>query len=128
MAFTINPKSNSVSISIANTNLDGTGTITTLFTAVNAPEGSVLNAVRIQATGDVPLGMIRLFIRPNAGSWTLVKEIPVPATTRSAQYTAYAETIAPECFLASQYEIGVSTETATTYKVTAFGYDITGFI
>jgi hypothetical protein len=129
MAFTINPKTIIVSINTANTNLDGTGTIALAFVAQSSTDGSVLNAIRIQAIGDVPVGMIRLFRRSAAlGTWRLIKEIPVPETTRTGQYTAFAETLITDLFLGSNNEVGVSTETANTFKITSFGYDITGNI
>lgn len=128
MAFQINPKVTSVTISTANTALDGTGSIGTAFTAQNDLKGSILNSMIIQATGDVPVGMIRIFHKPSGGSFVLLQEIPVPDITRTGQYPAFHREISLKKFLAQNDVIGVSTETATSFVVTSFGNDITGFI
>src|SRR4051812_43108462 len=72
---------NMVSISTANTNLDGTGTITTLMTGGSS--GTLIKRIIIKAQGNTTQGMIRLFYNA-IGTYWLMQEIPVPAVTQGA--------------------------------------------
>lgn len=77
------PKSPTITISTANTNRDGTGTLGTLMTA--GASGSRVDRVRIQATGTTTAGTVRLFIGA-----ALIHEQPVLAITPSATTPAWA--------------------------------------
>lgn len=68
----------SVSISTANTGLDGTGTIGTLVTA--ATGGTVVRKVYIKAGVTTTAGTIRFFIY-DGSTYRLIKEVNVTAVT-----------------------------------------------
>ena len=117
-------------ISTANTNLDGTGSITELFIA-NGTYGSVLSSVRVQSlTALASDGMVRIFIKNGAaGTWRLLKEVPTPITSLlDPPYPTFATTLEANLSLMNDDRIGVSTNNANTFNISAFGYDITGFI
>lgn len=118
-----------VTINTANSNLDGTGTIGNLF-AAGGTYGSLLQTIRIQSTGSTSVGMIRLFIKPAGGSFNLIKEVKVPETTlNDPPYPAFGVSLINiNLSLENGDTIGVSTENAETFVVSAFGYDITGFV
>lgn len=80
------PKSPTVNISTANTNLDGTGTLGTLMTA--GASGSRVDRINITATATTTAGMIRLFI-----GTALIKEIPVVAITPSGTQPAFSQDV-----------------------------------
>lgn len=73
-AFAVTPKIGAVTVSTANTNRDGTGTIATVFTAGSA--GSKINEVVIQATGDPADSIVTLFLYDGA-TYFLFDEIDV---------------------------------------------------
>ena len=130
MAFQISNFSRSIAISTANANLDGTGTITSLLT-VGGTYGSVLNTIRINSYSAVPVGMIRIFVKSNVAMapWTLFKEVMVPETPNNdPPYPVFALSVDMNLSLENAWQVGVSTETATNFIITGFGYDITGFI
>lgn len=83
--FIKEPATGRVAFSTANTNRDGTGTIATVYAAqaasLTAPSGSGARADRliIKATGATTAGMIRVYTRVAAGTWTLIAEVPVAA-------------------------------------------------
>lgn len=68
-------------ISAANTNRDGTGTLVTCFTAGSS--GSAIFRIRIKAQSTTTAGMIRIF-NTFSSVTTLIREIPVTAITPSA--------------------------------------------
>ena len=63
-------------ISAANPNLDGSGSVQLVLTA--ADNGTLVKSVIIKAVNPVLTGMVRLFIRPSGGSLELYKEVPIP--------------------------------------------------
>lgn len=138
--YTKNARQASVTISTANTNRDGTGTVTILWTApafVDAtnPGGSRIERITIVGTGTVTAGMVRLFVSSDAAANTssntfLYEEVPVTATTPSTTVqafnaslqavtyqTLYPIIIGPGCTLR------VSTANAESFVVTAMGGD-----
>lgn len=129
MGFQIENNANTVTINTANGALDGSGTIAQSFIA-NGTYGSVLQTIRIQSTGSTSAGgMVRFFRKPVSGSFELIKEVPIPETVANdPPYPVFATTLDVNLKLKQNDEIGVSTENADTFKVSAFGYDITGFI
>lgn len=109
-----------VTISTANPNLDGTGTVTTVLTG--GLDGTVVNRILIKATQSTTQGMIRLFI--NNGTFTsLIDEIPVPACTISATVNAFQYAYNKEINLKNGYRLMVSTEKAENFNVLANGRD-----
>ena len=138
--YTKNARQASVVISTANTNRDGTGTITILWTApafVDAtnPGGSRIERITIQATGTTTAGMVRLFVSSDALGNTaantfLYEEIPVTAATPSTTVQAYAvalqavtyQTLFP-IMIGPGSTLRVSTANAESFIVTAMGGD-----
>lgn len=112
-----------------NTSIDGSGTITLAMTA-NGTYGSVLNFIKINSSGTTQLGMIRIFMRMSSGgSWSLIREIPVPPTTlNDPPYPVFARTIPMGLPLMNGVEIGIATDKNDSFMITCYGYDITGFI
>ena len=88
--FITTPKIGAASVSTANTNRDGTGTIATVFTA--GASGSKIEEVVVQATNDPADSTITLFIYDGANYW-LFDEIdignPAAASTTVAGYRTY---------------------------------------
>lgn len=71
-------------ITAANTNRDGTGTVTTVFTA--GADGAIVQRIRASSLGTNVVSVLRLFINngstnATAGNNTLIAEMTLPATT-----------------------------------------------
>ncbi len=81
---------NACRISAANTNRDGTGTVYSLVTG--GANGTRVDRVTITAISSTTTGMIRFYLKDNAGSphTRLVKEILVNAITPSGVLQAFA--------------------------------------
>lgn len=79
------------SVSSANTNRDGTGTIVTIGTA--GANGSVITSIILQSAGAsgvaTTAGMIRLFIE-GGGTTKLWKEVPVQVVTPTASVPGWS--------------------------------------
>jgi len=138
--YTKNARQASVVISTANTNRDGTGTMTIVWTApafVDAtnPGGSRIERIVIQATGTTTAGMVRLFVSSDALGNTaantfLYEEVPVTAATPSTTVQAYATALQAVTFqtlfpimIAPGSTLRVSTANAESFIVTAMGGD-----
>lgn len=83
----VTPKRFSLSVAVANTNRDGTGTINTLVTA--GLNGTVVPRIRARsalAVTTVPtLQVLRLWHRiANAGSWFLIDEVALGAVAATS--------------------------------------------
>lgn len=127
-AYTATVNSSPVTISTANTNLDGTGTIATLVSA--GASGCRVDGVIAKATGTTTAGMLRLFY--NDGSTIrLIHEIEVTAVTPGASTKAFsvaergtglASDIFP-LFLETGHSLGVATENAEEFEVLAIAGD-----
>ena len=138
--YTKNARQTSVAISTANTNRDGTGTMTILWTApafVDAtnPGGSRIERILVQATGTTTAGMVRLFVSNDATANTaantfLYEEVPVTAATPSTTVMAYSvalqavtyQTLFP-IMIGPGCTLRVSTANAESFVVTAMGGD-----
>lgn len=64
-----------VTISVANSNLDGTGAMQLVCTG--AQEGTIIKSLIIKALGQVNTGMVRFFIYDGT-SYSLFREVPIP--------------------------------------------------
>lgn len=122
------PKVGIVTISVANTARDGSGTIGTVFTA--GTNGSRIDRVSVESTGTTTAGMVRLFIH-NGTTAYLWKEISVSAITPSATVQAFSSSLSsygnPDLFpilLPTGYSLRASTNNAETFNVIATGGDI----
>ena len=138
--YTKNARQASVVINTSNTNRDGTGTITTLWTApafVDAtnPGGSRIERINIQAIGTTTAGMVRLFVSSDALTNTanntfLYEEIVVTPVTPSNTIQGYATVVQavtyPTLFpiiIGPGCTLRVSTVNAESFVVTAMGGD-----
>jgi len=79
------------SISTANANRDGTGTLGTVATA--GASGGRISTLALTATGTTTAGMLRLYISDGTNH-RLIKEISVDAITPAANTKAFAASLA----------------------------------
>lgn len=121
------PKCGIGQVSVANTNRDGTGTITTIFSAGAA--GSRIDAINLKAVGTTTAGMVRLFIHDGTSA-RLLMEIPVQAVTPGATQPSWEAQLNTNTMsqvlpiiLPAGYSLRASTEKAETFNVLAFGGD-----
>jgi hypothetical protein len=76
--------------STANTNRDGTGTITTVYTAAANTYGSLVEVIKFTAESTTTAGFINLFYSTDAGvTWEFIGQIAVSAFTPSATVQAW---------------------------------------
>lgn len=129
--YAATPKVGLGTISTANSNLDGTGTLGTVFTA--GTSGSRIDAILIYATGTTTAGMVRLFISDGVNN-RLMAEVPVVAITPSGTQPAFSALLQsnnngllnsaplPLSFQTS-YILKASTQNAESFNVIAIGGD-----
>lgn len=113
-------------ISTANTNRDGSGTIGTIFTG-DATDGSVIDHVDIAAIGTTTAGVVRLYVHNGSASF-LWKEILVTAITPSTSVAVWSHTVdcsqrSGSLFLPAGWSLRASTHNAESFNVAAFGAD-----
>ena len=123
-AYAATPRVDIAAISSANTNRDGTGSITTLATAVAA--GTKWTSITVQATATTTAGMVRIYISTNSGStWRLHDEFPITAVTPSASAPAFRlkRSYDDLALYGTTQSIGVTTHNAESFHVTALGAD-----
>ena len=78
--FAKTPQHAAVAVSTANTNLDGSGTITTLLTA--GPDGAIVTSLKCWATATSSAKRCNIFISTDAGStWKLHESALMAAYT-----------------------------------------------
>jgi len=111
-----------VTISTANTNLDGTGTLGTVLTA--ASSGTLIKSVNIKAIGNTTEGVVRLFITHGA-STRLISEVEVKAVTKGANDPAFEARLEINFDMDSGDVLKASTEKAESFIVLAEGLDWT---
>jgi hypothetical protein len=120
-AYTATPRTERATISAANTNRDGTGTIVNLFTA--GTNGSRVERITITATETTTAGIIRLYLYDGTNT-DLWKEIAVTSITPSGTVLAFTAQLTSLAYiLDSGKSIKVSTHNAETFKVIAEGGD-----
>ncbi|MBX2907621.1 MAG: hypothetical protein KF744_16370 [Taibaiella sp.] len=111
-------------ISTANTNLNGSGSITAIFTAP-APAGSngaLVKNITIKALGSTSInGAIRIFISPDGLLWTLMREVMIPQTTQSAFEPSYKQVVAMNFHLEPDYVLGASTQNGEPFAISVEG-------
>jgi hypothetical protein len=114
-------------ISTANTNRDGSGTIGTIFTA-DATDGSIVDHIDITAIGTTTAGVVRLYVH-NGSAAFLWKEILVTAITPSTSIAAWSHQV--DCaqrgnalLLPAGWSLRASTHNAESFNVHAFGSDL----
>ena len=117
------PRTESVRISTANANRDGTGTITDLWVAPAA--GSRIDKLSFMATGTTTAGMIRLYTKKGS-LYSFYKEYQVTAATPSDSALAFNMQISGlAIILGSGVTLCVSTSKGETFDITAEGGDFT---
>lgn len=125
------PRAGMVVVSTANSALDGTGTLGTVFTA--GASGSRIDAIQIYAIGTTTAGMVRLFLSDGVNN-RLFAEIPVLALTPSATQPAFSanlqsnasglvNTVPLPFSFGSGYSLKASTQNAESFVVIGFGGD-----
>jgi hypothetical protein len=117
------------SISTANTNLDGTGTVTGILTAGASAtyKGCLIESVTIKstafATGTTTTpGMVRFFIYDGTNT-RLYTEVDVPAVTQSATQSSFYRKVPLNLNLQAGWSLKASTEKGDTFAVIAEGKD-----
>ncbi len=109
-----------VTISTANPNLNGTGTLGTVITA--ASNGTLIKTVTVKAITNTTQGMVRLFIFDGLKT-KLIEEIEIPAVTKSATDPAFETTVHLYFRLKSGWLLKASTEKAESFNVIAEAQD-----
>jgi hypothetical protein len=130
--FPVTPVISFGTVATANTAKDGSGTVTTVFTA--GPNGSRLDTIKIRALGTNVATVMRFFINNGQSNATgtnnsLFYEVTVPASTLSevASLTDLAlifdGSSLPQKVLPAGYKVNVTigTTVAAGLQVTAFG-------
>ena len=112
-------------VSAANTNRDGTGTIATILTGGSS--GTLIDAIRIVATGTTTAGVIRLYLYDGANT-RLLDEIIVPVIAPSTSVKVFERTLT---YLISKlilpnnsWELRASTHNAETFNIMAIGANL----
>jgi hypothetical protein len=112
-AGTINSQNSTVSV--ANTNRNGTGTLVTSYTAGSS--GSRVENIRFQARGTTTAGMIRIF-RDNGTTVSLFKEYIVTAITATGTSLVFNLEVSNLAWLLAPGELlKTSTEKAETFNI-----------
>lgn len=110
-------------ISTANTNLDGTGTLGVPLAATG--NGSIIRNVFIKANGNTTDGMVRLFLYDGTNS-KLLTEVPVSAVTQSATNPTFSHTVhfTNTFALKSGWQLKASTEKAESFSIVSEAFDL----
>lgn len=111
-------------VSTANSNLDGTGTLSTVISGSN--NGKKIESIMINATGSTTIGMIRLFMYDGTNT-KLFMEIPVPTSVQSSVVPAFSKVVnfRSGLMIPNGWSVKASTQNAETFIVTAnaFSFD-----
>ncbi len=110
-------------ISTANSNLDGTGTLSSAI-ITGSTTGTLIKSVTIKAIGNTTQGMVRLFIYDGTNT-RLIAEVEVPAVTKGANDPAFEVRMETNFALKNNYSLKASTENAESFNVIAEGLDWT---
>lgn len=115
-------------VSVANSNLDGTGTVVQIFQAGAAAtyNGCEITSILIKAQGTTTPGMIRLFLAASDGSSkTLFHEVVVPAITQNSINPTFTHQVISNGSLAIRggMTIFASTQVAETISIIIAGND-----
>jgi hypothetical protein len=116
------PRFTEASISTANTNLDGTGTIVSFFAA--GTNGTRLDRITVQALSTTTAGKVNIFKRTSAGTWRFYNSVMVTAVTPSTTIQHFRYTLDEQNInLKSTDEFGASTHNAESFLVFGEGAD-----
>lgn len=112
-------------ISTANDNLNGTGTLGTILAANNSSEGFVgtmIDSITIKATQSTTEGMVRLFIYNGAVS-RLYREIYIPAIIQTSVVGAFRASFQERLYLKPGEELRAATQNGESFNIVANGSD-----
>ncbi len=116
-------------VASANTALDGTGTVVTVFTA-DGTNGSRLDSIRVRAAGSNVVTVLRIFINngstnATATNNTLLYEATIAATTLSQVAAQIDNTILFGIAIPAGYKINITIGTTVSagLAVTGIGGD-----
>jgi len=117
-----------VVISTANSNRDGSGSISTVLTADGTGFGVIIKQFNIKAINSVSIGMIRIFVIDNLGNKVLLLEVPVFDSVADSNTPTFSQFIPMgDLFLPPNWSLGVSTENSEAFNVTCFGINIESY-
>jgi hypothetical protein len=115
-------------IASANTAMDGTGTVNTVFTG--GANGSFCQHLKARAVGSCVATVIRVFLNNGSSNATannnaLIQDITLPATTASNTAALPSIDIPINAVVPNGYKLNIAFGTATSagWKVSAFGGD-----
>lgn len=124
--FPLTPTIGYGTLTTANTAKDGTGTVTTVFTA--GANGARVDTIKVRALGTNVQTVLRIFVNNGAANTTaanntLVMERTIPATTLSETTELADMLITLDYALPAGYKINVTngTTVAAGLQVTCFG-------
>jgi hypothetical protein len=123
------PNITQVNVSTANTNLDGSGTVTSLITGAAAGTRVLeVNAqIAITPAGASTASIVRVFLSTDSGStWRLFDEITLASTTssNSAKSTRNVATYANLVLKDTTQRLGVTTSVSQSTNVIALAGDL----
>ena len=115
-------------VSVANANRDGTGTIVSIVDG--GTDGIRIDQIEIKAIVTTTAGMIRLFISEDAGvTWELWREVEVTAVTPTASVQAFSARVdlttalndVPLMLPGTSHVLGAATNNAEEMNIFARG-------
>lgn len=111
-------------INTANSNLDGTGTISVLISP--SGYGTLVTRIIIKAQGNTTQGMVRVFLSDASSTNRLLREVEIPAVIQASDQQTLIKIIDDFFYLKNNVnmKLKVSTEKAETFIVTAEGFDL----
>lgn len=124
-AFIATPRIDSVNVATANTNKDGTGTITTLVTG--ATSGTRILEIVAKAAVTTAAGNVCVFLSTDSGTtWRLFDEFLQGVVTSAATTSSYraSRTYANLLLKDGTHRIGVTTTISQSINVVALGGDL----
>lgn len=111
------------SLSTANTNLDGSGTIVTLLQA--SGNGTLIQNIYIKAAQTTTRGMIRFFIADGETFTRIIDEVDVPARVQYNTQDTWEITLETNWYLQAGMFFGASTEKGESFKITVDALEMT---
>lgn len=110
------------SISVANANRDGTGTVVTVFSA--GAQGSLVELVRVIALGTTTAGVVRIYVH-DGSNYHLLDEIAVSAVTPTGSTPVFEGEYVPSkpLILPTGWSIRAAPLNGESFKVLVTGGD-----
>jgi hypothetical protein len=113
-------------INIANSNLNGTGTMGLILTASDIKLGCTISSIIIKGQQTTNPDIVRFFLQDNiGGNAILFAEVPIPAVSAEATTTSFAKQVLWGGVINIQagFELKASTNQGQTYSIIASGMD-----